>query len=143
MMPESTATDGSISQDTRTLTLTELAVAAPIVNPINVTVKDDPSTMLAPEVTIITDEAVVAPHTPVSRATLLDPAATVGVTNCWKNPEGYVSVMLPPSSRGVARVKASVTGTNTLPATRSDDAILNETDVTCDNTHDDKSFDER
>ena len=88
MIPEATATDGSISQDTRTLTLTELAVAAPIVSPTNVTVNDDPSIMLAPEVTITTDEAVVAPHTPVNRATLLDPAATVGVTNGWKNPGG-------------------------------------------------------
>ncbi len=39
-------------------------------------------------------------------------------------------VMVPPEGMGVAGVKASVTGTGNLQATRSDDAMLKDTDVT-------------
>jgi hypothetical protein len=44
--------------------------------------------MVAPDVVIITDVAVVAPHVAVSPATLLAPDATVGVTDGAKKPEG-------------------------------------------------------
>jgi hypothetical protein len=48
-----------------------------------------------------------------------------------KKPEGYVSVMVPPFGIGAAAVKLKVTGTEVLPATRSDEAIENVTEVTC------------
>ena len=44
--------------------------------------------MVAPDVVITTDVAVVAPHVAVSPATLLAPDATVGVTDGAKKPEG-------------------------------------------------------
>jgi hypothetical protein len=54
----------------------------------------------------------VALHVPVSPATLLLPAATVGVTDGAKKPEGYVSVMVPPAGTGFAALNPSVTDTD-------------------------------
>jgi hypothetical protein len=50
----------------------------------------------APAVVMMTEVVVVAPHVAVKPATLLPPAATVGVTEGMKKPEGYVKVMVPP-----------------------------------------------
>ena len=75
--------------------------------------------MTAPAVVMTTEVALVVLHVPVSPATLLLPAATVGVMDGAKKPEGYVSVMLPPEGMGFDRVNPSVTGTDALPAFRS------------------------
>ena len=75
--------------------------------------------MTAPAVVMTTEVALVVLHAPVSPATLLLPAATVGVMDGAKKPEGYVNVMLPPEGMGFNGVKPSVTGTDALPAFRS------------------------
>ena len=66
-----------------------------------------------------TDVPPVVPHVPVSPATLLLPAATVSVMDGAKKPEGYVSVMVPPTGMAFNGVNPSVTGTADLPAFRS------------------------
>ena len=81
--------------------------------------------MTAPAVVMTTDVALVVLHAPVSPATLLLPAATVGVMDGAKKPEGYVSVMVLPGSTRVCCVKLNVTGTPIFPAFRSEDAIVN------------------
>ena len=81
----------------------------------------------APAVVMTTDEAVVALQVPISPATLLLPAATVGVMDGAKKPEGYVSVMVPPEGTEFPAVNPSVTGTDVLPALRSFVAILKYT----------------
>ena len=68
--------------------------------------------MTAPAVVMTTEVALVVLHVPVSPATLLLPAATVGVMDGAKKPEGYVSVMLPPEGMGSKGVKPSVAGTD-------------------------------
>ncbi len=80
--------------------------------------------MAAPAVVMTTDELVVALHVPVSPATLLLPAATVGVMDGAKKPEGYVSVMVPPAGTRDPGVKLKVTGTAVFPAFRSEDAMM-------------------
>ena len=75
--------------------------------------------MTAPAVVMTTEVALVVLHAPVSPATLLLPAATVGVMDGAKKPEGYVSVIVPPEERGFDGVKPSVTGTDDLPDFRS------------------------
>ena len=62
-------------------------VTAPNVIPQMVTV-NSVVPIVAPDVVITTDVAVVAPHVAVSPATLLAPDATVGVTDGAKKPEG-------------------------------------------------------
>lgn len=63
------------------------AVTLPKVNPLIVTVNADVP-MVAPDVVITTDMAVVAPHVAVSPATLLAAAATIGVIEEAKKLEG-------------------------------------------------------
>ena len=75
--------------------------------------------MTAPAVVMTTEVALVVLHAPVSPATLLLPAATVGVMDGAKKPEGYVSVIVPPEGMGFNGVKPSVTGTDALPDFRS------------------------
>ena len=87
--------------------------------------------MVAPDVVITTDVAAVALHAKERPATLLAPDATVGVTDGAKKPEGYVRVMVPPGGRDATGVKPRVTVTEDLPVIRSDDAMMNDTDVTC------------
>ncbi len=41
-----------------------------------------------------------------------------------------MSVIVPPEGRGVVGVNTSVKGTDDFPATRSDDAMTKETEVT-------------
>ena len=62
-------------------------VAAPIVRPLMVMVKAE-TLIDAPDVVITKEVAVVAPQVAVSPATLLAPAATMGVTEEAKKPEG-------------------------------------------------------
>ena len=85
MIPDATAKLAKGSEDVRTLTPVAPAVTAPIIAPEIVTVNTDVP-IVAPDVVITNDVAVVAPHVAVSPATLLD--ATVGVTDGAKKPEG-------------------------------------------------------
>ena len=87
MDPDETKVDDRVSLDVFTLTPTAPAVAAPIASPLIVTV-NAVVPIVAPDVVITNDVAVVAPHVAVSPATLLAPDATVGVTDGAKKPEG-------------------------------------------------------
>ena len=95
MLPDSTACDAVSSDDVSTVTCAP-AVGYPNVNPFNVTVNADEDGIAAPAVVMTTEVAVVALHVAFKPATLLLPAATIGVTDGAKKPEGYVSVMVPP-----------------------------------------------
>ena len=108
------------------MTPTLPSVNPPMVKPDNVITNADGG-MAAPAVVMTTDVAVVALHVPVSPATLLLPAATVGVTDGAKKPDGYVSVMAPPGGTAFNGVNPIVTGTLLFPAFRSDEAIENNT----------------
>ena len=94
-----------------------------MVKPVIVTTNADAG-MAAPAVVMTTAVAVVALHVPVSPATLLPPAATVGVMDGAKKPEGNLSVMLPPGSTRIPGVKLKVTGTAFFPTFRSDKAMV-------------------
>ena len=59
----------------------------PIVNPLIVTVNAD-APIVAPDVVITTDVAVVGLHVTVSPATLLAPNAKIGLMEDAKKPEG-------------------------------------------------------
>ena len=98
------------------------AVKPPMVKPVIVMTSADAG-MTAPAVVMTTEVALVVLHVPVSPATLLLPAATVGAMDGAKKPEGYVSVMVPPEGMGFKGVKPSVTGTDDLPDFRSLDEI--------------------
>ncbi len=96
MIPDAMAADAAMSDDVDTLIPTELAVEAPILNPLIVTVNADTS-MVPLDVVMITEVAVVAPHVAVSPShqengqsarTLLASASIVGVTDGAKKPEG-------------------------------------------------------
>jgi hypothetical protein len=99
------------------------AAKPPMVKPVIVMTSADAG-MTAPAVVMTTEVALVVLHAPVSPATLLLPAATVGVMDGAKKPEGYVSVTVLPGSTGVCGVKLNVTGTPIFPAFRSEDAIV-------------------
>ena len=94
------------------------AVNPPMVKPVIVMTSADAG-MTAPAVVMTTEVALVVLHVPVSPATLLLPAAMVGVMDGAKKPEGYVSVSVPPAGIGFDGVKPSVTGTDALPDFRS------------------------
>ena len=87
MLPDATAKLAKVSEDVRTLTPVAPAVTAPNVMPLILTV-NAVVPIVAPDVVITNDVAVVAPHVAVSPATLLAPDATVGVTDGAKKPEG-------------------------------------------------------
>ena len=94
--PECRAADGSTSFEVCTVTPRLPSVKPPMVNPVNVTANAEGG-MTAPAVVMTTDVVVVALHVPVSPATLLLPAATVGVMDGAKKSKGYDSVMMPPA----------------------------------------------
>ena len=127
MLPDSTAADSIRSEDVCTVTCGLPAVTRPIVNPLKVTEKNVDDRTAAPAVVMTTDVTPVAPHVPVSPATLLLPAATVGVMDGAKKPEGYVSVMVPPTGMALSKLNPSVTETADLPGFRSEAAITNVT----------------
>jgi hypothetical protein len=56
-------------------------------NPVIVTI-NELAFITAPAVVMTTEEAVVGPHTPVSKAVLLFPAVILGVTDEAKKPTG-------------------------------------------------------
>ena len=76
-----------MSADVCALIPNAFTVGKPIENPLIVTV-NAVVPIVAPDVVITNDVAVVAPHVAVSPATLLAPDATVGVTDGAKKPEG-------------------------------------------------------
>ncbi len=119
------AADGSTSVDVCTVTPRLPSVNPPMVNPVNVTANAEGG-MTPPAVVMTTDVVVVALHVPVSPATLLLPAATVGVMDGAKKPEGYDSVMVPPGGTGTDGVKLSVAAALGFQALRSADATLKE-----------------
>ena len=87
MGPDATAEEATVSTDVCALIPTAFTVGKPIANPLIVTV-NAVVPIVAPDVVITNDVAVVAPHVAVSPATLLAPDATVGVTDGAKKPEG-------------------------------------------------------
>ncbi len=88
MLPASTAADASVSDDVCTVTCGPPAVMYPNFNPLNVTVNADKDGIAAPAVVMTTEVAVVALHVAVKPATLLFPAATMGVTDGMKKYSG-------------------------------------------------------
>ncbi len=118
MNPDETPSEPNTSDDVRTNTMPGCLEMLLLEKPDIVTTKAAAG-ITAPAVVMTTDVAVVAPHVPVSPATLLLPAATVGVMDGAKKPEGYVSVMVPPAGTGFDAVNPSVTGTDVWPALRS------------------------
>jgi len=85
--PDATGDESIGSLFVDTLTPTAPLVAAPIVKPLIVTVNAD-APIVAPDVVITTDVAVVGLHVTVSPATLLAPEATIGLMEDAKKPEG-------------------------------------------------------
>ena len=73
---------------------------------------------------------VGVPTVPVGPPPLI---VTPGVPVLTKNAEGYVSVIVPPMATDppAVVVNENVAEAPVLPATRSDDAIVNEVLVTC------------
>ena len=126
MLPEATAVDGSKSVEVCTDTPTSPPVKPPMVNPVNVMANAEGG-IAAPAVVMTTDVSVVALHTHVSPATLLLPAATLGVTDAAKKPEGYVMLIVAPGGTAFNGVNPSVTGTPAFPAFLSDEAMENTT----------------
>jgi hypothetical protein len=80
----------------RNLTPTEPFVGGPIVKPVMVMVTAADGAMVAPDVVITTAVAEVALHVAVKPATLLEPEATVGLTDEAKKLEGYTIVKMLP-----------------------------------------------
>ena len=87
MPPDATGDESIGSLFVDTLTPTAPLVAAPIVKPLIVTVNAD-TPIVAPDVVITNDVAVVGLHVTVSPATLLAPDAKPGVIDEAKKPEG-------------------------------------------------------
>ena len=83
--------------------------------------------MIAPAVVMTTDVVLVALHVPVSPATLLLFAGTLGVTDGAKKPEGYVTLIVEPGGTAFNGENPSVTGTPAFPAFLSDKAMENTT----------------
>ena len=112
-----------MSDEVCTATPRPPAVKPPMVKPVIVTTNADAG-MAAPDVVMTTAVALVALHVPFNPATLPLPAATVGVRDGAKKPEGKLSVMLPPGSTRIPGVKLKVTGTAFFPTLRSDKEMV-------------------
>jgi hypothetical protein len=130
MDPDATGLDATVSEDVFTMIPKAPGVADPMVKPLIVT-KNAVFSIVAPDVVNTMEVVEVALHVAVSSATLVAPGATVGVTPGTKKPEGYVSVMVPPSWTVVDGVNPKMTPTHCFKATRSNDSILKETPSTC------------
>jgi len=128
--PDETGEETTVSADVCTVTATDPAVAAPIVNPLMVTV-NAAAGMAAPVVVMMSAAAAVAPQVPARFKTFVLPETTVGVTEAAKKADGYVNVMVPPNGKTDAGVKLRVTGTAVLAANLSDAAMTKVTEDTC------------
>ena len=124
MLPDDTVLEGGHTPF-RKLTFTAPAVGGPIVKPPMVIVTTAAALIKAPEVVIATAVADVAPHVAVKPATLLAPEATVGTTEDAKKLEGYERDKTLPGNRRREGKKPRVRGTDDLPETRSETAMLN------------------
>jgi hypothetical protein len=87
MWPESTAVDTRVSVDVCTVTAMAPAVTTPMLKPDIVTVNEEAG-IATPAVVMTIEVAEVALQVPVRPTTLLLPAATVGVMDGAKKPEG-------------------------------------------------------
>jgi hypothetical protein len=81
--PELTLDEAKVSIEVLTLTAVELAVAAPMVKPLIVTVKAEEELMVALDVLNTTEVLLVAANTMFKPCTLLAPAATTGIETKW------------------------------------------------------------
>jgi hypothetical protein len=106
------------------LTPAEPTVGGPIVKPLMVMVTATNALMTAPEVVITTAVAEVAPHVAVNPATLLAPEPTVGTTADAKKLGGYERIKAVPEVTSPEGEKTTVAGTDNLPETRLESAML-------------------
>ncbi len=104
----------------------ELAIAAPSVTPLMVTVNAVVVPMVAFDVVRITFVLVVAPHVKFSPRTLVASADTIGITDAAKKLDGYINVMEPPGGIAAGTLKVRVTGTLVFAAMRSAGAMVME-----------------
>ena len=129
MLPDDTVLEDG-QKPFRKLTFTAPAVGGPIVKPPMVIVTTAAELIKSPEVVIATAVADVAPHVAVKPATLLAPEATVGTTEDAKKLEGYERDKTLPGNRRREGKKPRVRGTDDMPETRSETAMLNiETEI--------------
>ena len=82
-----------------------------------------------PDVVMLIRESEDNPVITVNPSTLL-PTKTLGAVEVTKNNRGYMTLMIEPCARDTVGTKDNVTGTKSLPETRSAVAILNDTEVT-------------
>ena len=106
------------------LTPAEPSVGGPIVKPLMVIVTATNALMTAPKIVITTAVAEVAPHVAVNPATLLAPEPTVGTTAAAKKFAGYERIKVLPDVTSPEGEKTTVVGTDTLPETRFESAML-------------------
>ncbi len=129
MLPDDTVFEDK-HRPFRKLTLTAPAVGGPMVRPPMVIVTTAAELITAPEVVIATAVADVAPHVAAKPATLLAPEATVGTKEDAKKLAGYERVKSLPGNRRKEGEKTRVRGTEDLPETRSETAMLKiETEI--------------
>ena len=129
--PEATPADARVSCSVCTVMPFALfAAAVPIVRPLRVMVKAAaagiPATAVAMTIAVAVGWAEVA----VMVETDVVPAAfAAGVADVAKNPDGKLRVIFPLVERAAWVVKARVTGTPALAATRWPAAMVNVTEV--------------
>ena len=106
------------------------AVAAPMVRPLRVMVKAAAAGIPATAVVMTIAVAVGWAEVAVMVETDVVPAAfAAGVADVAKNPDGKLRVIFPLVERAAWVVKARVTGTPALAATRWPAAMVNVTEV--------------
>ena len=81
----------------------------------------------------ISSDVLLKPQTAIKPKTLLAPDCIIGVAEDTKKWIGYIRVIVPPSRRDVVGVNARVAGTKDFPTTRSDEAMVKEGVMTCEN----------
>jgi hypothetical protein len=143
-VPELMPTEGLASVDVCTIMPSvTLAPLLPMVNPLMVILNANDELMEVPEIVKTKAVLEVVLQTAERPVTLLAPAATVGMTEGAKKLEGYVRVIVPPEGMAVYGVKAREMGTEDFPTTRSEAAMVNETEETAGEKMlpDDKAFD--
>jgi hypothetical protein len=88
IFPELTLEEAHKSFEVFTLTVTECAVAAPMVIPLNVTMNGTDALIMAPDVKKTTDVALVTEHSMIKPCTLVSPTLTTGCTKGAKKLRG-------------------------------------------------------
>ena len=84
---------------------------------------------------MVTNSSVMLlnPQVAINPTTLLAPEVMIGVTDDAKKYMGYMRVMVPPEGMGVDGANVRVAGTKDFPTTRSDDSMVKDGELTCDN----------